>query len=284
MKVLVTGSSGRVGATLVPQAVQAGHDVVTFDLADGQDVLDLPQLASAAQGCDAIIHLAALMESPEDDPDSLMEVNVGGTANVLAVAGSHGVRRIVYMSSAAVLGVFQGHRPPDYLPLDESHPCHPSTPYEYSKQEGEARCRQFATSGLGSVVCLRPPGVWSHDTYLAVQQGRALDPEFEWSPYWEYGAFIDVRDLARASLAALHARVEGVAMLLVASSDISSGGASSRELAKQLHPDVEWRGGSIFEDEPFRGLVDVEPARQVLGWEPRYTWRVFLEAGGESES
>ena len=279
MNVLVTGSSGRVGSSLVREAVEGGYDVECFDLEDGKDVLDFLQLESAAQGCDAIIHLAALMEVNDEQPDELMRVNIGGTANVLAAAESHGIRRIVYMSSAAVLGVFQGHRAPDYLPLDGSHPCYPTTPYELSKQEGETRCRQFTSSGSGSVVCLRPPGVWSPDTYLAIQERRAADPEFEWSPYWEYGAFIDVRDLARASLAALHAPVEGVAVLLVASSDISSGGASSRQLAERLHPDVEWRGGSIFQDEPYRGLVDLERARRILGWEPRYTWRAFVEAG-----
>ncbi len=105
MNVLVTGSSGRVGSSLVREAVEGGYNVECFDLEDGKDVLDLPQLESAARGCDAIIHLAALMEVNDEQPDELMEVNVGGTANVLAAAESHGIRRIVYMSSAAVLGV-----------------------------------------------------------------------------------------------------------------------------------------------------------------------------------
>ena len=53
MNVLVTGSSGRVGSSLVREAVEGGYDVECFDLEDGKDVLDLPQLESAAQRCDA---------------------------------------------------------------------------------------------------------------------------------------------------------------------------------------------------------------------------------------
>ena len=45
-----------------------------------------------------------------------------------------------------------------------------------------------------------------------------------------------------------------------------------QELAAQIHPDVPWRGGEEYEREPFRALVDNSGAKQVLGWQPRYSW------------
>ncbi len=65
--------------------------------------------------------------------------------------------------------------------------------------------------------------------------------------------------------------------MLVSSCDIASSGRTSRELAEFVHPDVEWRGGSEYEDDRCRTLVDIEPARELLDWSPRHTWRAFLE-------
>jgi nucleoside-diphosphate-sugar epimerase len=106
---------------------------------------------------------------------------------------------------------------------------------------------------------------------------RAKRPEFEWDPFWEYGAFIDLRDLSRACLDTLACDAEGYRCVLVASSDITTSGRTSRELAQFVHPDVEWRGGSRYEDEPYRALVDIEPARQLLDWSPQHTWSEFLK-------
>jgi nucleoside-diphosphate-sugar epimerase len=268
-----------VGSSVVAELGASGHAVVEYDLADSRDVLDLRALREATRTCDAIVHAAALLGEPEESAEQIMSVNLQGTWNVLSTAAEASVRRVVFLSSVDALGVFKGKRTPDYLPLDNDHPCHPSTPYAISKRLAEEMCRFSTTSRDLSVVCLRPPGVWTADTYHWVEAERAKRAEFEWRPFWEYGAFLDVRDLSRACLRALECDAEGFHCLLVASSDITSSGRTSRELVQLVHRDVEWRGSSAYDEQPFRTLLDIEPARKLLGWEPKHTWRAFREGG-----
>jgi nucleoside-diphosphate-sugar epimerase len=250
---------------------------VGYDLATGQDILDPVTLKDAVRACDVIVHSAALLGLPDQDDSRIIATNLQGTWNVLSAAREAGVRRVVFLSSVDALGVFKGERAPDYLPLDDAHPCYPMTPYGISKLLAEAMCRLFSESSAVSVVCLRPPGVWTEETYAWIQSERAKRPEFEWDPFWEYGAFIDVRDLSRACVCALTCRVKAFACLLVSSPDISTSGRTSRELADFVLPDVEWRGGAEFEEDPFRSLLEIENARRTLGWTPRYSWQAYVE-------
>ncbi len=229
------------------------------------------------QGCEAVIHLAALLGLRNESPHEIMHVNLHGTWNVLTAAADAGVKRVIYMSSVDALGVFKGERKPAYLPLDDVHPCHPGTPYGISKWLAEEMCRLWSKRTAIPVICLRPPGVWTTDTYYRIQAARQKRPSYEWDPYWEYGAFIDVRDLAEASIRALTARVQDFVCVLVATADITTSGKSSKELVAWLHPDVEWRGGAEYEQEPYRSLISTDNARRILEWEPRYTWRAFVE-------
>ena len=185
---------------------------------------------------------------------------------------------MVFLSSVDTLGVFKGERSPDYLPLDDAHPCYPTTPYAISKRLAEDMCRHFSASTGVSVVCLRPPEVWTEKTYAWIQSERAKRAEFEWDPFWEYGAFIDVRDLSEACVCALMCRVERLACLLVSSADISTSGRTSRQIAEFVLPNVEWRGGAEYEAEPFRSLVEIRNAKRALVWAPKHSWQSYVAA------
>ena len=273
MKILVTGSDGLVGSQVTRELERAGHEVEAYDLASGLDVLDPESLGVAVAGCDGVIHAAALLGTADEPEEDVLSVNVAGTWNALMAAARAGVPRFVNLSSADVLGVFKGERTPDYLPLDDAHPCEPTTPYGVSKVLAEEMCRWVAALHGMCVISLRPPGVWSRKTYRYIEKARAMRPEFEWDPYWEYGAFIDVRDLASACLHALTCEAEGDHAVLVAADDITTSGRGARELTELLHPQVEWRGGPVFDEDPYRSLIDTGRAKALLGWTPRYTWR-----------
>ncbi len=120
---------------------------------------------------------------------------------------------------------------------------------------------------------LRPPGVWSARTYGRIEALREERASYEWDPFWEYGAFIDVRDLSCACIAALTCRLDGHATLLVAAPDITTSGRTSRELTDFRHPGIDWRGGDEYDADPCRTLLDIEPAKRVLSWAPTHAWR-----------
>jgi nucleoside-diphosphate-sugar epimerase len=177
------------------------------------------------------------------------------------------------MSSVDALGIFLGERAPDYLPIDDDHPTYPRSPYALAKRLAEEMCRSFTEDTGIPTICLRPPGVFKEDTYAWIKDVRAANPEFEWSPFWEYGAFLDVRDVASAVSCALRCPDPGHVVLLLCADDISSAHHTSRELARIILPDVPWRGGLEFEQNPFRALLNTQRARQILNWAPQYRWR-----------
>jgi nucleoside-diphosphate-sugar epimerase len=239
----------------------------------GVDLRSEADVGRAVEGAEAVVHLAAVLGRRGDSDEDFIQVNVVGTWRLLTAAIGAGVRRIVDMSSMQALGVFEGQRAPDYLPLDDDHPCYPATPYAVSKHLGEVLCADLQRShGLETVV-LRPPAIWTEETYARVKAKRAQDPSYEWRPFWEYGAFIDVRDLVAAIAQALVVDYPGPRPLAVVADDINSSGPTSREWAARVHPDVPWRGDDRFVAEPYKTLVDNSRTKALLRWRPRHSWR-----------
>ena len=272
MQVLVTGSRGRIGSVIVEQLQAAGHSVVEFDRVLGDDMRDGAAVRAAAQGCDAIIHLASLLGSPKDDPDETMSVGLQGTWHVLMAAKEAGAKRVISFSSVNALGIFMGQHAPDYFPIDDDHPPRPRSTYGMMKRLGEQMCEYFTFNTGITTVCLRPPGVTLPDWYARARKRWAESPTSEWMPSWEYGAFCDVRDVASAAVLGLTCPDPGHVTLLLCADDIASD-TPSREMAAKVHPEVPWRGGAEYEAAPFKALVDNRKAKQVLGWQPKYTWR-----------
>lgn len=281
MKILVTGSSGLVGSQVVRDLQAKNIEVVTFDIADSQNILNINDLSHAIKGVSAVIHSAALLGEPGQSDIDIMNVNLQGTWNLLSAASSAKIKRVVFLSSVDALGVFKGERAPDYLPIDNHHQCYPKTPYAISKYLAEEMCRSWALSNEASVVSLRPPGVWTADTYHLIKKHREQNLEFEWTPYWEYGAFIDVRDLSKACIQGLSCSINNYVSLLVSSSDLSSSGFTGKELSNRLHPKVEWRDEDSLGDSTgneFKSLLNIDDARSILNWEPEHTWKIFNQS------
>jgi len=249
------------------------HQPVGFDLADNQDVMDLGAVRTVAAGCSAVIHLAAA-DVPADN-QRITLTNVDGSQNVIRAAVEAGTRRVVLISSAESLGIFMGEAPPDYFPIDNSHPVRPRTPYGRSKLAMERSGQQAAAEFGLEVVCLRPPGVCDDATREWIRSERAKRPSFEWDPIWEYGAWIHVEDLARACVAACFcpAPVGRFASVLVAATDNNSDVYGSRELAQKLHPEVPWQGGDEYQTSPRLTLYRSDAAETLLRWKPSKMWK-----------
>src|ERR1700710_1986693 len=131
MKVLVTGGSGFLGAWIVKRLAASGHRIRIFDVAvnkslvaeiagsaadafewRGGDIIETDQVHEAAEGCDAIVHLAGILTPDcKSDPIRGARINLIGTLNVFETARKRGIARIVYTSSAAVFGPTDGRTP-----------------------------------------------------------------------------------------------------------------------------------------------------------------------------
>lgn len=256
-----------------------GHEVVGFDRVDSQDVLDPGQVRRAAEGCGAIVHLAALPHDTAGRPEDIMAVNVLGTWHVLLAAEAAGASRVIHFSSAQVFGIAEAERQPDYLPVDDAHPRRATRPYGLSKCLGEDLCAGFtARTGITS-VSLRPVWVWDPGQYRRMEARWRAEPVSEWTPYWEYGGFVDVRDVARAVELALSVPLTGHHRAVLCAADIAAT-APSLDLAARLAPEVPVRDPARYRAEPWRALFDCSAAEAILGWRPRHRWSARGELGG----
>ena len=271
MRVLVTGHCGHIGTAVTDQLRTAGHVVRGYDVSDGEDVRDRPRLTEAMTGCDGVVHLAAAQKAEEAD---IVDVNVVGSSVVLHTAAQLAVGRVVLASSVNALGIFMGQAPPAYLPINDDHPAHPRGAYGVSKLVMERMARRMVRERGTTVICLRPPAVLDDAVMRRRREQRRADVNVEWSPFWEYGAWIHRDDAAAAFVAALTcpSPAGGFAALLIAADDIDSDRFGARQLASTLVPDVSWRGGAHYETDPYHSLVECEPAKQLLGWLPVRRW------------
>jgi len=152
--ILVTGSAGLVGTGFLRAAAAAGLAVRRFDprephSADRGDVRDLDALAGAAAGCDGIVHLAGVSRVvwAERDPETCRQINIEGTANVLAVAARHRPPAWVLLASSREV---YGRAPT--LPADEDTPPAPVNVYGRSKLAAERLAADARAAGLRVAV------------------------------------------------------------------------------------------------------------------------------------
>jgi UDP-glucose 4-epimerase len=169
-RVLLTGGLGQVGSYLCVELVRRGHIVtildnlsstvnpyppeanfVKGDVRDGGLVNILAAQADIVIHCAAQIYVSRSMEDPVFDAEN----NVMGTLNLLNAARKANVKRFVYFSSAAVYG------DPVRLPVDESHPTEPLSPYGASKLAGEKYALMFHRAYGLPTTAIRPFNIYS---------------------------------------------------------------------------------------------------------------------------
>jgi NAD dependent epimerase/dehydratase len=297
-KVLVTGADGFIGSHLCEHLLGVGADVRAFvyynsfnswgwlDESSDQvkrsldvfagDVRDPHGVRTAMQGCDVVMHLAALIAIPYSyhSPDTYVDTNVKGTLNVVQAARELGVERVVHTSTSEVYGSAR------FVPITEEHPLQGQSPYSASKIGADQMAASFHLSFATPVATIRP-----FNTYGPRQSARAVIPTIvtqiaAGARTLQLGAltptrdFNFIRDTVRGFLAIAECDAAVGQVVNVGSGHEISIGEVARLVAELMGAEVTVASdeqrlrppGSEVE----RLLADNTRARTLAGWTPEY--------------
>ena len=273
MKVCVTGASGKAGQAVVRDLLAHGHEVVAADVVAGPpdlgapvrlvDVTDYGQTVEALAGCEGVVHLANIPSGDISTPAHTFTVNTAMNSNVFLAAALLGLQRVVWASSETTLGL-PFDTPPQYVPIDEAHFPHPTSTYALSKVVGETMAEHISEWSGIPFVGLRFSNIFRPEEYETLR-GAWGDPA---ARRWNLWSYIDVRDVAQACRLGLEAPVEGSRNVIIAAIDTVMT-TPTAELLQAIFPDIPVR----HELGDYQSLFAIEGARELLGFEPRHSWR-----------
>jgi UDP-glucose 4-epimerase len=187
MRVLVTGGAGYIGSVVAAQLVAAGHEVTVLDDLSTGYADAVPAGAAfvkgtlrdcaaevLADGTDAVLHFAgkSLVGESVAEPARYWSANLGGAIALLEAMREIGVRTIVFSSTAAVYG------DPERMPITETDPARPTSPYGASKLAVDTTLTEFARLyGFGAVSLRYFNVAGAHRADNGVWFGERHDPE-----------------------------------------------------------------------------------------------------------
>lgn len=269
MKIAITGGSGRVGAAIATHALEEGHSVVSIDRvkpdADESDrlrfatadITDYDALLKAFEGCDALIHMAAI-PAPFRHPDhEVHNNNVVGSYNAMRAAVEHGIMRICQASSVNAIGLsFSRAAHFDYFPIDEKHPPYNEEPYGLSKwiceMQADSFARRYEDIRIASMrfhyVADRGAAsmAFNHETQEAAKH------------LWAYTTFDAA---ARACVMSLSASFKGHEVFYIVAPNTTMD-KPTLELAAKFYPNVPIKGDLSGT----KSFFSSAKAERMLGW------------------
>lgn len=294
--VLVTGADGFIGSHLVELLLSKGFNVRALSLYNSfnywgwldqmhhenlevvcGDVRDPNYCREIVNGCDTVLHLAALIAIPYSyvAPDSYVDTNIRGTLNICQACRDLGVERLVVTSTSEVYGTAQ------YVPIDEKHPRQPQSPYSATKIAADAIAKSFFNAFNLPVVIARP-----FNTYGPRQSARAIIPTIitqiangerqikigDLSPTRDFNY---VKDTCRGFLTLAQAPgIEGEEINICTNSEISMMD-TLKLIAKIMNADVEWvrdpQRIRPSKSEVFRLWGDNTKITTLTDWRPAYS-------------
>lgn len=276
-KVTVTGASGKAGFAIANWLHERGYEVLATDIAPPRagiktrflkaDLTEFGEAVEVLAGADAVVHMANIPANNIYTESHTFNTNIMMNANVFQAAGTLRLKRVVWASSETTLGL--PFDPPNYAPVDEDHFPYPTSTYALSKVVTEEMARHHSEWWGIPFIGLRFTNIFAEEDYQRIREYHANPASRSWNLF----GYVDVRDCALASECALRADVQGAHAVIIAAAD-SILDRPSREVALEIFPGLEFKR----EVAEFETLLSIEKARNVLGYEPRWSWRDVLGA------
>jgi nucleoside-diphosphate-sugar epimerase len=269
MKIAVTGGSGKLGRALTPVLAAHGHTVLSLDIVAPAEpaagvtyqtvsVSEYGALKATMQGCDALMHLAALLGPRVAPEPGVYDANTNGSYHVLAAAEALGINRVCLASSINAIGGIYSREPRyDYFPLDERHPAYPEDAYSLSKWVLEQQGNAFARRNPGMQIA----SMRFHGLIEPTPDVRSIPYAQDPNAHKHLWGYTDIGAAVRACEAALSADFgRHEAFYIVA--PVTTAYQPSLELAQQYFPATPVRGDLAG----FNGFFDCRKAGRLLGW------------------
>lgn len=297
-RILVTGADGFIGSHLTEHLVRAGHDVRAFVLYNSfnswgwldhspeavrdklqifaGDIRDPHGVRKAMEGCDVVMHLAALIAIPYSyhSPDTYVDTNIKGTLNVVQAARELGVSRVVHTSTSEVYGTAR------FVPITEEHPLQGQSPYSATKIGADQIALSFYNAFDTPVTVIRP-----FNTYGPRQSARAIIPtvitqiasgmrRIKLGALQPTRDFNFVLDTVRGFVAvAASEQCVGEVVNIGSNFEISIGD-TARLIAEVMGEDIDIETEGVRlrpeKSEVERLWADNSKAKRLAGWEPAY--------------
>lgn len=306
-KILVTGADGFIGSHLVEALVERGYPVKAFVLYNSfnnwgwldtvspeilanveifsGDVRDPFGVKTAMQGCEAVLHLAALIAIPYSyhSPDTYVDTNIKGTLHILQAARELGLHKVIHTSTSEVYGTAR------FVPITEEHPLQGQSPYSATKIAADQLAFSYYTSFNVPVTIIRP-----FNTYGPRQSARAVIPTIitqiaNGQRTLKLGAlhptrdFNFVKDTVNGFIAALESAQGAGEVINLGSNYEISIGDTVKLIAEVMNAAVEITEESARlrpeKSEVERLWADNRKAKQLLNWQPEYATREGFKRG-----
>lgn len=301
--VLVTGAGGFIGSHLTEHITTLGartralvhyNSAGSWGLLDespmkddleviAADIRDRDSLRKAVKGVDIIFHLAALIAIPYSyqSPTSYIRTNVEGTLNILQSALENDVGLVIQTSSSEVYGTAR------YVPIDEAHPLQGQSPYSASKIGADKIAEAFELSYGLPVTTIRP-----FNTFGPRQSARAVIPTIitqalSGAEKIHLGSLTPVRDLnyVKDTVAGFIAAASAENVIGKAINFGRGEGVTIGALARMILEICESKAVIETDAERIRPkksevmelICDNSLARELIGWEPKYSLQEGLE-------
>jgi dTDP-glucose 4,6-dehydratase len=306
-KILVTGADGFIGSHLTEELVRQGHDVKAFVLYNSfnswgwldsapqnikdqievhtGDIRDPHGVKTAMQGCDVVLHLAALIAIPYSyhSPDTYVDTNIKGTLNILQAARELNVEKIVHTSTSEVYGTAR------FVPITEDHPLQGQSPYSATKIGADQLAMSFYHAFDLPVSIIRP-----FNTYGPRQSARAIIPtvitqlasgerEIRLGVLHPTRDFNYVADTVRGFIAMAQSDSSIGEVVNIGSNYEISIGETVRLIAEIMGVDVnvvtEQERVRPVKSEVERLWADNQKAKRLIGWEPSFGGNMGFKRG-----